>query len=107
MQHKHEMTKPGESRGRSSHVGDPCGVTASYDATIREMPHTTGLAPAQWRNLMDFAIEKKPSTIRVELIRMIKLNAQQPLSKDFGLLLILNSVANSNMHTPAEITVIS
>jgi hypothetical protein len=43
------------------------------DAAAHAIPYKTGYAPRQWRNLMNFAIEKKPGELRVDLMRMIEL----------------------------------
>jgi hypothetical protein len=44
------------------------------DAAARAISYKTGgYAPRQWRNLMDFAIEKKPGELRVDLMRTIEL----------------------------------
>src|SRR5210317_476621 len=43
------------------------------DSMIRNIPLLTGFVPAQWTNLMNFAIEKKPGDFRPSKMRMIQL----------------------------------
>ena len=48
-------------------------MIATCDAMIRNIPIISGFVPDLWKNLMNFAIEKKPGDFRVERMRTIQL----------------------------------
>ncbi|CAJ1954258.1 unnamed protein product [Cylindrotheca closterium] len=48
-------------------------MVAQCDALVRHIPLTTGFVPANWRHLMNFAIEKKPGEFRLKKMRTIQL----------------------------------
>ena len=48
-------------------------LLSACDAACRDIPLTTGIAPLAWRNLMNFAIEKKPGDFRVKKMRTIQM----------------------------------
>ncbi|CAJ1968496.1 unnamed protein product [Cylindrotheca closterium] len=48
-------------------------VIASCDALFRNIPLATGFVPSNWRNLMNFAIEKKAGDFRLSKMRTIQL----------------------------------
>ena len=48
-------------------------VIAYCDALFRNIPLTTGFVPSNWKNLMNFAIEKKAGDFRLSKMRTIQL----------------------------------
>ena len=48
-------------------------LLSQCDAIFRDIPMNKGFVPDQWKNLMNFAIEKKPGEIRVSKMRTIQL----------------------------------
>ena len=52
-------------------VKDP--LIAYCDALFRNLPLESGMVPAQWKHLMNFAIEKKPGDFRLSKMRTIQM----------------------------------
>ena len=48
-------------------------LLSQCNATIRDIPFSTGFVPSQWKHLMNFAIEKKPGEKRVTKMRTIQM----------------------------------
>ena len=74
-------SKMGEHKGSEPHglhnghykAGATSNLLACCDTVFRSIPFATGFVPAQWCHLMNFAIEKKPGEIRVDLMRTIQM----------------------------------
>ena len=54
-------------------AGITSSLLAECDAMVRQIPFSTGFVPAQWKHLMNFAIEKKPGEKRVTKMRTIQM----------------------------------
>ncbi|CAJ1968248.1 unnamed protein product [Cylindrotheca closterium] len=73
--------KMGEHKGSKPHglhnghfkAGVAFNLLACCDTIFRSIPFATGFVPAQWCHLLNFAIEKKPGKIRVDLMRTIQM----------------------------------
>ncbi|CAJ1944178.1 unnamed protein product [Cylindrotheca closterium] len=73
--------KMGEHKGSEPHglhnghfkAGVASILLACCDTIFRSIPFATGFVPAQWCHLLNFAIEKKPGEIRVDLMRTIQM----------------------------------
>ncbi|CAJ1933467.1 unnamed protein product [Cylindrotheca closterium] len=71
----------GEHKGSEPHglhnghykAGAASNLLACCDTIFRSIPFATGFVPAQWRHLLNFAIEKKPGKIWVDLMRTIQM----------------------------------
>ena len=71
----------GEQKGSEPHglhnghfkAGATSPILSQCDATIRNIPFTTGFVPDQWKHLMNFAIEKKTGEKRVTKMRTIQM----------------------------------
>ena len=79
--HRYFWSKMPENKGSEPHglhnghfkAAISSDILSACDAAIRHLPFTTGFVPAQWRHLLNFAIEKKPGNIRVADMRTIQL----------------------------------
>ncbi|CAJ1927568.1 unnamed protein product [Cylindrotheca closterium] len=73
--------KMGEHKGSEPHglhnghykAGVESNLLACCDTIFRSIPFATGFVPAQWCHLLNFAIEKKPGKIQVDLMRWIQM----------------------------------
>ena len=73
--------KMGEQKGSEPHglhnghfkAGITSSLLADCDTIVRQIPFSTGFVPAQWKHLMNFAIEKKPGEKRVTKMRTIQM----------------------------------
>ena len=79
--HVHFWSRMKEEKGSEPHglhnghfkAGATSPLLSHCDMLIRAFPFSSGFVPAQWRHLMNFAIEKKPGEIRVTKMRTIQM----------------------------------
>ena len=78
-------------------AGIQSSVIAECDALFRNIPLSTGMVPLNWRNLMNFAIEKKAGDFRLAKMRTIQLmnSEYQANTKKLGRTAMQNAEKNA------------
>ena len=97
-------SKNPENKGSEPHglhnghfkAGIQSATIAECDALFRNIPLSTGMVPLNWRNLMNFAIEKKAGDLRLEKMRTIQLmnSEYQANTKKLGRTAMYNAEMN-------------
>ncbi|CAJ1940819.1 unnamed protein product [Cylindrotheca closterium] len=78
---EHKGLEPHSLHNGHFKAGGASNLLACCDTIFRSIPFATGFVPAQWCHLLNFAIEKKPGEIWVDLMRTIQMmNSELPAS---------------------------